>query len=478
MVPQRWEASSRATVGRLERYTVEGLFDSRDFSFATATEGPTVLTGTNGSGKSTVLRTLDAVGTGNWPALVRLPFRALKLDFSDFESLTVDRREDELQIAAGDKRWVFSLAHYFPQPLDELDRLPPGVRRRAAGYELDGRPYSGAELTRELAIRNMLAEDDASWVSSISACFPVLFITDQRLTIRDVRRPPRDARDARAYRPTPRTVVAVAEFARDLRMRIASTQNTYATSSQRLDQAFPQKVVEAMSGSQDTSLDELHALLTRVEGEATSLRRVGLLPEEGVPGYFDEKRLDDPDVRPVIKAVAEDTLAKFAVLASLRTQLEVFLTFLNDHYRDKTVQIYPDRGFVIELPGQNLLAPSQLSSGEQQILALAYEMLFRTEPGTLVLVDEPELSLHVLWQRSLIEDLSAMGEARGLDFLLATHSPTIIGDRRDLLRSMDEDTPVAEERLFPSEASAFGDEPSVTDEFDAVFDDERDFLGS
>jgi ABC-type glutathione transport system ATPase component len=82
-------------------------------------------------------------------------------------------------------------------------------------------------------------------------------------------------------------------------------------------------------------------------------------------------------------------------------------------------------GFVVEVETdremQQMVGPSQLSSGEQQILVLAYEVLFRPEPETLVLIDEPELSLHVLRQDSFVDDLTRMGSARNLQFMLATH---------------------------------------------------------
>jgi predicted ATP-binding protein involved in virulence len=54
-----------------------------------------------------------------------------------------------------------------------------------------------------------------------------------------------------------------------------------------------------------------------------------------------------------------------------------------------------------------------------------------------VLIDEPELSLHVLWQASFIDDLAQMRKVNNLSFLLATHSPTLINGREDLKRSLD-----------------------------------------
>jgi hypothetical protein len=41
---------------------------------------------------------------------------------------------------------------------------------------------------------------------------------------------------------------------------------------------------------------------------------------------------------------------------------------------------------------------SELSSGEQQVLSMVIRLVATVEPGTLFLIDEPEISLHVSWQ--------------------------------------------------------------------------------
>ena len=73
-----------------------------------------------------------------------------------------------------------------------------------------------------------------------------------------------------------------------------------------------------------------------------------------------------------------------------------------------------------------------LSSGEQQEIVLLYELLFRLKPNSLVLIDEPEISLHVAWQKKFLEDLTKITELASFDVLIATHSPQIIHKRWDL----------------------------------------------
>ena len=54
------------------------------------------------------------------------------------------------------------------------------------------------------------------------------------------------------------------------------------------------------------------------------------------------------------------------------------------------------------------------------------------DPQSLVLIDEPELSLHVGWQVNFLKDLQEVTKLADLDIMMATHSPDIIQDRWDL----------------------------------------------
>jgi len=65
---------------------------------------------------------------------------------------------------------------------------------------------------------------------------------------------------------------------------------------------------------------------------------------------------------------------------------------------------------------------SELSSGEKQVLLLSGEILRRWRPGSLVLIDEPELHLHSTWQTKFYEALCYWQNERGGQVILATQS--------------------------------------------------------
>ncbi|WP_148666901.1 AAA family ATPase [Pseudomonas synxantha] len=69
---------------------------------------------------------------------------------------------------------------------------------------------------------------------------------------------------------------------------------------------------------------------------------------------------------------------------------------------------------------------SELSSGEQQMLALLVKLVVSATPSALILIDEPEISLHVSWQRLLPVMLSRMCEHFECDMVVATHSPLLV----------------------------------------------------
>lgn len=69
-----------------------------------------------------------------------------------------------------------------------------------------------------------------------------------------------------------------------------------------------------------------------------------------------------------------------------------------------------------------------LSSGEKHLLIQVFELLFNAQQGTLVLIDEPELSFHMMWQINYLKMIREIAQIRGFQYLIATHSPHIFNN--------------------------------------------------
>ena len=114
-----------------------------------------------------------------------------------------------------------------------------------------------------------------------------------------------------------------------------------------------------------------------------------------------------------------------------RKSLAMLVELLNQHFSFKRVFTDVDNGLVFLSHDGKLVPVASLSSGEQHQLVLFSKLLFDVSPGSLVLIDEPELSLHVTWQHEFLDDLKRIIVLRDFDALIATHSPQIVHDKYD-----------------------------------------------
>lgn len=123
----------------------------------------------------------------------------------------------------------------------------------------------------------------------------------------------------------------------------------------------------------------------------------------------------------------EEFLSKDHQLAE---SIIVFQDLINSFFVGKRLVINNGRMGVVLSDG-SALPMSALSSGETHLMIMMYRLLFQARPGSLVIIDEPEISLHVSWQQRLGPVLSDICRLRDLQMLIATHSPQTIHDMWD-----------------------------------------------
>jgi predicted ATP-binding protein involved in virulence len=230
----------------------------------------------------------------------------------------------------------------------------------------------------------------------------------------------------------------VSKYSEQLSQFIEANLAEYGTVSQSLDRTFPSRVLEQKSSK--VTGEELSSKLDELEKTRSRLMRVGLLTED----RKSEDRLPNIEIenavaRNILSVYVEDTKKKLDVFTELANKLELLRRIINSKfaYSRKEINFSKDQGFVFnilyESPfSQNIISAKDLSSGEQHELVLLYELLFNVKPNSLVLIDEPEISLHVGWQTQFLKDLQDIAKLANIDILMATHSPDIIQDRWDL----------------------------------------------
>lgn len=101
-----------------------------------------------------------------------------------------------------------------------------------------------------------------------------------------------------------------------------------------------------------------------------------------------------------------------------------FQDFIDQLFADtgKTI-IRTENEICFSQMGEKLVA-YQLSSGEKQILAILLTVLVEDGKPYVLFMDEPEVSLHIEWQKQLIDLILALNP--NVQIILTTHSPAVI----------------------------------------------------
>jgi ABC-type lipoprotein export system ATPase subunit len=129
-----------------------------------------------------------------------------------------------------------------------------------------------------------------------------------------------------------------------------------------------------------------------------------------------------------INGLKEKLLEKSEKLKNIYQNRDTFENKINQLFLDtgKKITLDENNSIIFELEDEDndLLTPFQLSSGEKQILIIMLNIMLLDNKPTILLMDEPEISLHVEWQRVFIETLLELNP--NLQIIIATHSPAIV----------------------------------------------------
>lgn len=202
------------------------------------------------------------------------------------------------------------------------------------------------------------------------------------------------------------------------------TYASYAATSQDLDRSFPNRLIARSEIAGTSDITRLKADLNEIEERRKSLTDAGILVEtsELVIAPKDEFM---PNVSDALQIYVEDSKKKLATFDELYRKVSVFRELLSKKLRPKELFINREFGAQIKR-GKEDIGLSKLSSGEKHEFIMLFKLIFETPENSLVLIDEPEISLHVSWQLEFMSDLAKMQSANQFQSIIATHSPQII----------------------------------------------------
>ncbi|MCR5020310.1 AAA family ATPase [Ruminococcus sp.] len=120
-------------------------------------------------------------------------------------------------------------------------------------------------------------------------------------------------------------------------------------------------------------------------------------------------------------------------LQDVYNRLNLFKQILDERNAITGKEVKFGRNGIILFSGNKELDLESLSSGEKHDFIMFYNLIFNSKENGLVLIDEPEISLHIEWQETYLDKLIAICKMNGLQAIVATHSPNIVSSHYDFL---------------------------------------------
>lgn len=128
-----------------------------------------------------------------------------------------------------------------------------------------------------------------------------------------------------------------------------------------------------------------------------------------------------------------------AVKQNIHKPINQFQDIINEFFRYESINkciVVNQDGKVDIASDAGSISLYELSSGEKQLIITFAKLIFLIDKkkNNVFIIDEPESSLHLMWQSLLIPTLLSID--KNIQFIFATHSPEIVGKFRNYTKSV------------------------------------------
>ncbi len=440
-------------------FVVRSLFGRFDHEIALPSQAEPIrfVTAPNGHGKSTMLRLMaDLTAANHWGVSTAL-FSSLDIRYDSGAVLTVTRQTDgdecaelryELAVDGADtivdviktsvlRRLAWEAEQWRLMQLRREMRVAEFGGAARLGGELSGGPSSSSRIIRlNPLLRTALRRINATYLdvhrlggrsSAVAGRAPVV----------------RGRRDNGG--------AAIREVAKAATSLLRNAKSGYLDDSRADEATFANRAVEALNNPSQANVQHSDA----VSRQLAELKRLHIkLSEMGVASRLSPHVVDvlsrlkhsNESAVSVIMLYWRDVVQRLRRLERRVRMLELYQQSVNSLLEGKAVCFKGEcdegenEGQGLEvLCGDRVIPLGGLSDGEQHLLVMFGELLFgrHARPRGLLLLDEPENSLHPEWQAALGSMLGKLAARSRRRVLVATHSPIIIGSAWDKEISLD-----------------------------------------
>lgn len=184
----------------------------------------------------------------------------------------------------------------------------------------------------------------------------------------------------------------------------------------------------------DKDITNLLDLLNVLSQQSKSFAKYGLISKLQLTGLVDVLESASGGTRSILASIlipyVDGIRARLDALQDLQNLIELFIDGVNSFFHNKTVSFDITKGIQIFSSNSEELSPKMLSSGERQLLLLFCNTITARDQASIFIIDEPEISLNVKWQRSLLDTLLGFTKGSNIQFVVATHSVELLARHR------------------------------------------------
>lgn len=419
---------------KITEFAIHGLYGHRDITIPIR-DNRVVLVGVNGLGKTTIINLLYFFLSRQWK----------RISEYDFSKMSLKIEGEEITISKEDIEYLFVKKH---------------------------ENYAGHKFSNLLSndIKNMI--DNHKRLQNKIQILPNNIITKNYIII--VERYLKEHIDAQIlYLPTYRRIEkelatifpslddSIGKYNENLRIKNSDSDSDFIELIEFGMRDVDQKISEALSKIKDNARTEFNNLagnylrdIIHQNANSFDKKLIKELNDDTITKILnrvDERTLNTEDksrLRVIIKNIKDDskeTISEqdkylahfFAKLVNihhaLKEQESAITQFIDvcNRYLEGKYFYYNEKDYKLEIKlyNENPLELSMLSSGEKQIVSLFSHLYLSGEKQYLILLDEPELSLSVEWQKHFLPDILA--SKRCMFLATVTHSPFIFDNELD-----------------------------------------------
>lgn len=404
----------------MNKIEVKKLFGRFNYNIELNDSGLTIITGPNGYGKSTILKIIEnfSVGIIGMLKIYLLPFEEITLSF-ECGNYKVEKTDNGLKINEDYINLVelydglSEINHHITRGINTINKFEINENNiKFLEATLSDANIDNFFPTKITSIFKKFSEENQI-ISVISSKIGVLnFIKEQRL-IKEIK--------SFKYRSAPDDIIVnvIDEIPTKLKNYIKDVSAEYSSKSAELDSTYLKRLFD-----NDVSIDstEYEIKQQKMNEKYIKLKEYELVTIENNSIAFKK------EYAKALFVYFEDFDSKYKMYEELISKLDLFTEIINSRLKFKKIKITRDNGIVIydDLIEGRELNLSCLSSGEKQEIALFFQLIFEIENVGLLLIDEPEISLHIEWQKVFIDDLMSVIKKNKFNVIITTHSPQII----------------------------------------------------